>query len=130
MRTFNFKTVIGGNGYDIFPVYNLKITITWLNILFLLHNCAFKDIFGSHFLVQPLHVGFTGDLGGNSITVRWYRRKTNLHHVSVKNQILCYLIRLIALCNLTNLYWAFSLIVYSVYDWLRLNFFPFFHLLS
>ncbi|KAK7319620.1 hypothetical protein RJT34_04343 [Clitoria ternatea] len=30
---------------------------------------------------QPLHVGFTGDLGGNSITVRWYRRKTNLHHV-------------------------------------------------
>ncbi|WJX52212.1 hypothetical protein P8452_38348 [Trifolium repens] len=29
----------------------------------------------------PLHVGFTGDLGGNSITVRWYRRKTNLHHV-------------------------------------------------
>ncbi|OMO65081.1 S1/P1 nuclease [Corchorus olitorius] len=30
---------------------------------------------------QPLHVGFLGDLGGNSITVRWYRRKTNLHHV-------------------------------------------------
>ncbi|WMV16094.1 hypothetical protein MTR67_009479 [Solanum verrucosum] len=29
----------------------------------------------------PLHVGFTGDLGGNSIIVRWYRRKTNLHHV-------------------------------------------------
>ncbi|KAK8642142.1 hypothetical protein V6N13_011499 [Hibiscus sabdariffa] len=30
---------------------------------------------------QPLHVGFLGDLGGNTITVRWYRRKTNLHHV-------------------------------------------------
>ncbi|PNY09208.1 nuclease S1 [Trifolium pratense] len=30
---------------------------------------------------KPLHVGFTGDLGGNTITVRWYRRKTNLHHV-------------------------------------------------
>ncbi|RYR18694.1 hypothetical protein Ahy_B03g063310 isoform D [Arachis hypogaea] len=29
----------------------------------------------------PLHVGFLGDLGGNTITVRWYRRKTNLHHV-------------------------------------------------
>ncbi|MGI4370232.1 S1/P1 nuclease [Klebsiella pneumoniae] len=28
-----------------------------------------------------MHVGFTGDAGGNSITVRWYRRKTNLHHV-------------------------------------------------
>lgn len=33
--------------------------------------------------MQPLHVGFTGDLGGNKIIVRWYRRKTNLHHVSV-----------------------------------------------
>ncbi|XVF25880.1 hypothetical protein REPUB_Repub13aG0252000 [Reevesia pubescens] len=30
---------------------------------------------------QPLHVGFLGDLGGNTITVHWYRRKTNLHHV-------------------------------------------------
>ncbi|KAF2572301.1 hypothetical protein F2Q70_00005615 [Brassica cretica] len=30
---------------------------------------------------QPLHVGFLGDEGGNTITVRWYRRKTNLHHV-------------------------------------------------
>ncbi|URE29816.1 S1/P1 Nuclease [Musa troglodytarum] len=29
----------------------------------------------------PLHVGFTGDAGGNTIAVRWYRRKTNLHHV-------------------------------------------------
>ncbi|MCD9645273.1 hypothetical protein HAX54_034099 [Datura stramonium] len=31
-------------------------------------------------LKLPLHVGFTGDLGGNTIVVRWYRRKTNLHH--------------------------------------------------
>lgn len=30
---------------------------------------------------QPLHVGYIGDEGGNKITVRWYRRKTNLHHV-------------------------------------------------
>uniref|UniRef100_A0A5B7B4Q8 Aspergillus nuclease S1 n=2 Tax=Davidia involucrata TaxID=16924 RepID=A0A5B7B4Q8_DAVIN len=41
-------------------------------------------MFLSHFIGdihQPLHVGFTGDEGGNTITVRWYRRKTNLHHV-------------------------------------------------
>lgn len=30
---------------------------------------------------QPLHVGFTSDAGGNTITVHWYRRKTNLHHI-------------------------------------------------
>lgn len=41
-------------------------------------------MFLSHFVGdvhQPLHVGFLGDEGGNTITVRWYRRKTNLHHV-------------------------------------------------
>ncbi|XP_019234900.1 PREDICTED: endonuclease 4-like isoform X2 [Nicotiana attenuata] len=41
-------------------------------------------MFLSHFVGdvhQPLHVGFTGDVGGNTIVVRWYRRKTNLHHV-------------------------------------------------
>ncbi|KAF3638208.1 Endonuclease 5 [Capsicum annuum] len=41
-------------------------------------------MFLSHFVGdvhQPLHVGFIGDLGGNTIVVRWYRRKTNLHHV-------------------------------------------------
>lgn len=31
---------------------------------------------------QPLHVGFTSDAGGNSITVYWYTVKTNLHSVS------------------------------------------------
>ena len=47
-------------------------------------NSWYKGIvFYSHFLVQPLHVGFTGDLGGNTITVHWYRRKANLHYVSV-----------------------------------------------
>lgn len=30
---------------------------------------------------QPLHVGYEGDEGGNSIELRWYRRKANLHHV-------------------------------------------------
>ncbi|KAG2410104.1 Endonuclease 4 [Vigna angularis] len=48
------------------------------------YNLTEALLFLSHFVGdvhQPLHVGFIGDLGGNSITVRWYRRKTNLHHV-------------------------------------------------
>jgi len=92
----NFKTGIDGNGYNIIHcvLYIIKIKSTWLNIFSFLKNCAFEVIFfsGSHFPVQPLHVGFTGDLGGNSITVRWYRRKTNLHHVSATNRIVCYAI--------------------------------------
>ncbi|PWA79333.1 endonuclease 4 [Artemisia annua] len=41
-------------------------------------------MFLSHYIGdvhQPLHVSFTTDEGGNTITVRWYKRKTNLHHV-------------------------------------------------
>ncbi|KAJ7968482.1 Endonuclease [Quillaja saponaria] len=48
------------------------------------YNLTEALMFLSHFVGdvhQPLHVGFTGDLGGNTIVVRWYRRKTNLHHV-------------------------------------------------
>ncbi|TKY59333.1 Endonuclease 4 [Spatholobus suberectus] len=48
------------------------------------YNLTEALMFLSHFVGdvhQPLHVGFIGDLGGNSITVRWYQRKTNLHHV-------------------------------------------------
>ncbi|XP_058215425.1 endonuclease 4-like isoform X4 [Rhododendron vialii] len=48
------------------------------------YNLTEALMFLSHFIGdihQPLHVGFTGDEGGNTITVRWYRRKTNLHHV-------------------------------------------------
>ncbi|XP_051129029.1 endonuclease 4-like [Andrographis paniculata] len=48
------------------------------------YNLTEALMFLSHYIGdvhQPLHVGFLGDLGGNSITVRWYRRKTNLHHV-------------------------------------------------
>ncbi|XP_014506997.1 endonuclease 4 isoform X1 [Vigna radiata var. radiata] len=48
------------------------------------YNLTEALLFLAHFVGdvhQPLHVGFIGDLGGNSITVRWYRRKTNLHHV-------------------------------------------------
>ncbi|KAM1459895.1 hypothetical protein ACFX2I_036768 [Malus domestica] len=29
----------------------------------------------------PMHVGFTTDEGGNTIALRWYRHKSNLHHV-------------------------------------------------
>ncbi|CAJ2648419.1 unnamed protein product [Trifolium pratense] len=40
--------------------------------------------FLSHFLGdihQPLHCGFLSDKGGNSITVHWFTRKQNLHHI-------------------------------------------------
>jgi hypothetical protein len=48
------------------------------------YNLTEALMFLSHFIGdvhQPLHVGFTGDEGGNTIVVRWFRRKTNLHHV-------------------------------------------------
>ncbi|KAK6124414.1 hypothetical protein DH2020_041834 [Rehmannia glutinosa] len=48
------------------------------------YNLTEALMFLSHFVGdvhQPLHVGFTGDEGGNTIIIRWYRRKTNLHHV-------------------------------------------------
>lgn len=48
------------------------------------YNLTEALMFLSHFVGdvhQPLHVGFTGDEGGNTIKVRWFRRKTNLHHV-------------------------------------------------
>lgn len=31
--------------------------------------------------MQPLHTGFISDAGGNNITVHWYNRRSNLHHV-------------------------------------------------
>lgn len=33
---------------------------------------------------QPLHCGHAEDLGGNTIIVHWYRRKSNLHHVRIR----------------------------------------------
>ncbi|XP_077243269.1 endonuclease 4-like isoform X2 [Tasmannia lanceolata] len=48
------------------------------------YNLTEALLFLSHFMGdihQPLHVGFTGDEGGNTIVIRWFRRKTNLHHV-------------------------------------------------
>ncbi|EFH46138.1 hypothetical protein ARALYDRAFT_492716, partial [Arabidopsis lyrata subsp. lyrata] len=41
-------------------------------------------LFLSHYMGdvhQPLHTGFLGDLGGNTIIVSWYHNETNLHHV-------------------------------------------------
>lgn len=35
--------------------------------------------------LQPLHVGFTSDKGGNTIDVHWYTRKSVLHHVSFRH---------------------------------------------
>lgn len=35
------------------------------------------------YFAQPLHTGFPGDLGGNTIILNWYHNQTNLHRVSV-----------------------------------------------
>ncbi|XP_050212335.1 endonuclease 1 [Mercurialis annua] len=48
------------------------------------YNLTEALLFLSHFMGdihQPLHVGFTSDEGGNTIDLRWFRRKSNLHHV-------------------------------------------------
>lgn len=48
------------------------------------YNLTEALLFLSHFMGdihQPLHVGFTSDEGGNTIHLRWFRRKSSLHHV-------------------------------------------------
>nr|WGJ83495.1 endonuclease 1 [Lilium hybrid cultivar] len=48
------------------------------------YNMTEALLFLSHFMGdihQPMHVGFTSDKGGNSIALRWFRHKSNLHHV-------------------------------------------------
>lgn len=48
------------------------------------YNMTEALLFLSHFMGdihQPLHVGFTSDEGGNSVDLRWFRHKSNLHHV-------------------------------------------------
>ncbi|KAI9121692.1 hypothetical protein K1719_008725 [Acacia pycnantha] len=48
------------------------------------HNMTEALLFLSHFMGdvhQPMHVGFTSDEGGNTIALRWFRHKSNLHHV-------------------------------------------------
>ncbi|OIW03579.1 hypothetical protein TanjilG_30999 [Lupinus angustifolius] len=48
------------------------------------YNLTQALLYFSHFMGdvhQPLHVGFTSDKGGNTIAVRWFKRKENLHHI-------------------------------------------------
>ncbi|GLJ33499.1 hypothetical protein SUGI_0673850 [Cryptomeria japonica] len=48
------------------------------------YNLTEALLFLSHFvgdIHQPLHCGFSGDLGGNTIILHWYGQKSNLHHV-------------------------------------------------
>ncbi|CAM8879669.1 unnamed protein product [Rhodiola kirilowii] len=47
------------------------------------YNLTEALLFLSHFvgdIHQPLHVSFADDKGGNTIDIRWYRRKSVLHH--------------------------------------------------
>nr|XP_023912076.1 endonuclease 4-like isoform X1 [Quercus suber]POF10728.1 endonuclease 4 [Quercus suber] len=65
--------------------YTMQLASAYQNTNLKLHyNLTEALMFLSHFMGdvhQPLHVGFTGDEGGNTIVVRWFRRKSNLHHV-------------------------------------------------
>ncbi|GMH05405.1 hypothetical protein Nepgr_007245 [Nepenthes gracilis] len=48
------------------------------------YNLTEALIFLSHLMGdihQPMHVGFTTDQGGNTINLRWFSHKSNLHHV-------------------------------------------------
>ncbi|KAK9131644.1 hypothetical protein Scep_011172 [Stephania cephalantha] len=48
------------------------------------YNMTEALLFLSHLvgdIHQPMHVGFTSDEGGNTIQLRWFRHKSNLHHV-------------------------------------------------
>ncbi|KAM6585032.1 hypothetical protein CsatB_012034 [Cannabis sativa] len=48
------------------------------------YNMTEALLFLSHFMGdihQPMHVGFTTDEGGNTINLRWFKHKSNLHHV-------------------------------------------------
>lgn len=52
------------------------------------NDCFFSKQMDPGWLLQPLHVGFTTDRGGNTINVHWFTRKAVLHHVSfVRNVI-------------------------------------------
>ncbi|XP_047940512.1 endonuclease 1-like isoform X4 [Salvia hispanica] len=48
------------------------------------NNMTEALLFLAHFMGdihQPMHVGFTSDEGGNTVELRWFRHKSNLHHV-------------------------------------------------
>ncbi|KAJ4703394.1 Endonuclease [Melia azedarach] len=64
--------------------YSMQLSAYQDSVSDVKYNLTEALMFLSHFIGdvhQPLHVGFTGDEGGNTIIVRWFRRKTNLHHV-------------------------------------------------
>ncbi|KAF3788841.1 Endonuclease 2 [Nymphaea thermarum] len=56
------------------------LTLESAVIVCLSSSFSFISLSGYGF-VQPLHVGFTTDKGGNTIDVKWFTRKTVLHHV-------------------------------------------------
>ncbi|XP_059292448.1 endonuclease 4-like isoform X2 [Lycium ferocissimum] len=63
--------------------YSMQLSQGYYDLNSEKYNLTEALMFLSHFVGdvhQPLHCGFIGDLGGNTIIVRWYRRKTNLHH--------------------------------------------------
>ncbi|GAA0143131.1 hypothetical protein LIER_03886 [Lithospermum erythrorhizon] len=67
--------------YEI-PLTDILSSVTHLG--FVTDNLTEALMFLSHFvgdIHQPLHVGFLGDEGGNTIIVHWYTRKANLHHI-------------------------------------------------
>ncbi|KMT05709.1 hypothetical protein BVRB_7g167170 [Beta vulgaris subsp. vulgaris] len=48
------------------------------------YNLTETLLFLSHFMGdihQPMHCAHTSDEGGNTIDLRWFRHKSNLHHV-------------------------------------------------
>ncbi|KAL3627679.1 Endonuclease 1 [Castilleja foliolosa] len=48
------------------------------------YNMTEALVFLSHFMGdihQPMHTAFTSDKGGNTIDLRWFKHKSNLHHV-------------------------------------------------
>ncbi|KAL0010963.1 hypothetical protein SO802_006071, partial [Lithocarpus litseifolius] len=68
--------------------YTMQLASAYQNNNLKLHyNLTEALMFLSHFMGDPLHVGFTGDEGGNTIVVRWFRRKSNLHHNGWSNEI-------------------------------------------
>ncbi|KAF6163200.1 hypothetical protein GIB67_025064 [Kingdonia uniflora] len=64
--------------------YSMQLTTYRESVSEWKYNLTEALLFLSHFIGdvhQPLHVGFVGDEGGNTIVIRWFRRKTNLHHI-------------------------------------------------
>lgn len=59
---------------DMYDLVKIKWWIIWLRE-------EIELITAVYWRMQPLHTGFVSDAGGNNITVHWYNRRSNLHHV-------------------------------------------------